>query len=235
MGRAARECRPLHSSANHRAVRSIHRSASSTATRRPRFVHTTRTPILPRTARFDARVVVLAQRELPAREHPAQRDACRGQPTFQPTLHPTHQPTFRQPLVDELLPHLGVLIQQDLEDVLPPGLDLGILDRAEPLKQLLARRPLGLLRERSLGEQFQVLHDTADSRPYSLSPVVALTKSCCSWGIASHRDRASRLAQSVELLGMTMLITIARPLPARRPGADLCEQDGEGHAHGQAQ
>jgi hypothetical protein len=32
---------------------------------------------------------------------------------------------------DELPPQLGVLLQQHLEDVLPPGVDLEILDRAE--------------------------------------------------------------------------------------------------------
>jgi hypothetical protein len=54
----------------------------------------------------------------------------------------------------ELLFHPGVLLQQDLEDVLPPGLDLGIVARAEPPEQLLTRwhllrvAVLGLLRRR---------------------------------------------------------------------------------------
>jgi len=62
------------------------------------------------------RVVGLAQRELPVREHQAQGGPYRGQPSF----------------LLQLVPHLGVLLQQDLEDVLPPSLDLGIIDRAEP-------------------------------------------------------------------------------------------------------
>jgi len=69
-----------------------------------------------------------ARRELSAREHPAQGGACRGQPTFQ------------QPLIDELLLRLGILLQQDFEDVLSTGLDLGVVDRSEPPQQFLTRR-----------------------------------------------------------------------------------------------
>jgi hypothetical protein len=66
-------------------------------------------------ASVDARVVVLARRELPEDEYPAQGGARRGQLA----------------LVDELLLRLGARFQQELEDALPPGLDLGIFDLAE--------------------------------------------------------------------------------------------------------
>src|SRR5512144_2459645 len=82
-------------------------------------------------ARVDARVVVLARRELPAREHPAQGGTRLGKPTL--------QPTFRQRLVDELLLLLGAGFQEEVEDALPASLDLGILDRAEPSEELLLR------------------------------------------------------------------------------------------------
>jgi len=61
-------------------------------------------------ARFDARVFVLARCELPEHEHSAQEDTRLDHPT---------------PL-DELLVRLGACFQEDLEDALPPGLDLGI-------------------------------------------------------------------------------------------------------------
>ena len=64
-------------------------------------------------ARVDARVVVLARRELPAREHPAQGGTRLG------------QPTFYQSGVDELLLLLGAGFQEEVEEALPPGLDRG--------------------------------------------------------------------------------------------------------------
>ena len=52
-----------------------------------------------------SRAAVAPRCELSAREHPAQGGTCRSQ---QPLLDTS---------VDELLTHLGVLLQQDLEDV----------------------------------------------------------------------------------------------------------------------
>src|ERR1041384_5804891 len=87
----------------------------------------------------DARFIVLVWTELSAREHPTQRGARRSQATLQQSLLDALLDPLLDARVDELLPRLGVLFEKDFEDVLPPRLDLRILDRAEPSEQLLAR------------------------------------------------------------------------------------------------
>jgi hypothetical protein len=79
-------------------------------------------------ARVDARIVVLARHEVPAREDPAQRGACRGEPTFLLCF-----------LLELLLP-LGAGFQEEVEETLPPGLDHRILGLAEPPEQLVTRQ-----------------------------------------------------------------------------------------------
>src|SRR5690242_7401092 len=71
---------------------------------------------------------------------------------------------------------------------------------------------LRLLRERSLGEQLQLTHGTADTRPQTRSPVVVLIKSSCS-GIASRAVDRLRACSTVACWGA---LGHARPAPRAR-------------------
>src|SRR5690349_15202672 len=86
-------------------------------------------------------------------------------------------------------------LQPDLRRSLPPSRS--------------ARDALGLLCERSLGEQLKLTHGTADTRPQTPSPVVALIKSACSSDRIA-RDRSSRSWRSLGLAHVTTLITVRR-------------------------